>query len=308
MQGGWDKMMKIAKRGLAVLKDAGNGWLEHKAPRMGAALSYYTVFSIGPLIVIAIAVAGAVFGQDAAQNRIFDQLKQLLGGSAATVVQDAVKGASKPGSSVVATVLGVVTLLIGATGAFGELHEGLNTIWGLQVKPNASVKAFVVERFLSFTMVLGTGFLLLVSLIMTTALAVTGKWLSGALPGGEVLWQGINFVISLAVISLVFTLLFKYLPDIRIRWLESVVAGAVTALFFSLGKFGLGLYIGKAQVASAYGAAGSLIVLLVWVYYSAQILYFGSEVSRALAKELGTKVVPARQAELAPVVPAAARS
>ncbi len=289
--------MKTAiKRILRVAKDAGRGWSQHKAPRMGAALAYYTAFSIGPLLLIAIAIAGLVFGREAAAGEVFNTLQGLIGSSGASVVQKAIEGASKQGATIWASILGVITLLIGASGVFAELHQALNDVWSVQLEKKG-IWTTLRKRFFSLTMVLGVGFLLLVSLLLTTALGVVGRWLSHTLPGGEALWQVINFAISLGIVSLLFALLFKYVPDIKIGWREVLYAGVLTSLLFTIGKTLLGLYIGKGKVGSAYGAAGSLIVLLLWVYYSAQILYFGAELSRALAATWHARVEPARMAE-----------
>jgi membrane protein len=277
---------------LGVVKDAGEGWLTDNASRLGAALSYYTVFSIGPLILIAVAVAGLFFGRDAAQKQIYDTLSHFVGTSGASAVAEVVKSAAQPSKSVIATLIGIVTLIVGATGVFGELHSALNLIWKVEPKPGRGLWAFFRERFLSFAMVMGTGFLLLVSLLMTAALSALGSWLTDSLPGGAALWQIINFFIALAVVSGIFGLLFALVPDVRVPWKCVWPAAFVTGLLFSLGKFALGFYIGKANIASSYGAAGSLIVVVVWVYYSAQILYFGAELVRAHVAERHVEVQP----------------
>lgn len=279
----------------AVLRGTVDRWFDHKAPRMGAALAYYTAFSVGPLLLIAISLAGLLFGPEAARNEVFQQLRGIAGDDAARAIQDAVQGADKESTSILTSLVGLVMLLFGATGVFGELHDALNTIWGVEAKAQGLL-TILRERFLSFTMVLGTGFLLIVSLVLTAALGFLGKWLSSSLPGGEVLWQIVNGVVSFAVISLVFALILKYVPDIRVRWREMLVGGFVTGLLFSVGKLALGLYVGKVALASTYGAAGSLLVLLLWVFFSAQILYFGAELSRALTKAAGVEVKPRRTA------------
>jgi membrane protein len=296
-------MKAFFKRILAIAGDAFDGWVDHKAQRMGAALSYYTAFSIGPMLLIAIAITGFIFGQDAARNHVFEALRHEIGSSAATVVQEAVKGAAKPASSIIASIVGVIVLLFAASGVFGELHDAMNTIWGVKMKENQGLKNFIVERFMSFAMVLGTGFLLLVSFVTTAILSAVGSAMSERLPGGEFLWQVVNFVLTFGIITLLFASLFKYVADIRVRWREVLMAGAVTSLLFSLGKLALGLYIGKTGVESSYGAASSLIVLLVWVYYSSQILYFGAELARALTVAAKVKVVPARGAVEVDVTP-----
>jgi membrane protein len=281
---------------MAVVKDAFNGWSEHRALRMGASLAYYTVFSLGPMLLIAIVIAGAVFGREAASNQVFETLKDLMGPSGADVAQKAIAGASQEGASILASIVGGVTLLFGASGVFSELNQALNDIWSVTLR-KVGMWNTLRERFLSMTMVLGVGFLLLVSLLLTAALGVIGRWLEGWLPGGEAIWQVVNFIVSFALISFLFAAIFKYVPDIKVRWREVLIAGAVTSLLFSLGKLGLGLYLSKGAVGSAYGAAASLIVLLVWVYYSAQILFFGAELSRALTLAARAKVTPARMAD-----------
>lgn len=289
-------MKKLFRTIVAVMKDAFAGFSEHNAARMGASLSYYTVFSIGPLLLIAIAVAGMVFGREAAQNEVFDTLKGFLGASGADVVQNAVQSASKKSSSILATIVSVALLLVTASGVFAELHTAMNDMWGVKLKKSTIWRA-VRSRFLSMTMVFGVAFLLLVSLLISTVLGVVGKWLSETLPGGETLWQIINFGISLAIIAVLFAAMFKYVPDLRMRWREAFIGGAVTSLLFTLGKLGISLYISKGDVGSGYGAAGSLIVLLIWVYYSSQIVFFGAEICRAIVVAREAPVRPARMAE-----------
>lgn len=285
-------MKRRLKLALAIAKDAGDGWLTDNCTRLGASLSYYTVFSIGPLILIAVAVAGIFFGKDAAQKQIYETLGSFVGSNGASAVAEVAKGAAQTSTSVIATIVGILTLVFGATGVFGELHSALNSIWKVEPKQGKSIWAFFRERVLSFAMVMSVGFLLLVSLLTTAVLSAVGDWLSSHLPGGAVLWQVVNFVLSLFIISGIFGLIFKFVPDIHLPWKPIFPAAVVTGILFSLGKFALGFYIGKTNVASSYGAAGSLIVVVVWVYYSAQILYFGAELVRAQVADDHIQVEP----------------
>ncbi len=287
-----------------LLKETFSEWSKDKASRLAAALSYYTIFSVAPLLIIAIAVAGLVFGREAATHQIEGQVRGLLGEQGAQAIQTIVENASKTGAGVVATLVGVVTLLMGASGAFAQLQESLNAIWEVKPKQGRGVKGILRDRFLSFSMVLVIGFLLLVSLVLSAVLAGVGKYLAGILPISSVVMQIVNFGISFAVTTLLFALIFKVLPDAYIRWRDVWVGAAFTALLFSLGRFVIGLYLGRSSVSSAYGAAGSLVVLLVWVYYSAQILFLGAEFTQVFATRYGKGIVPKPNAErLGPVPP-----
>jgi membrane protein len=280
-----------------VLKKAGSDWMEDQAPSLGAALAYYTVFSLAPLLIIAIAIAGLVFGQEAAQGQIFDQLRGLLGEASGQAMHDMVQSANaKPATGIFATLIGVVTLLFGASGVFGQLQTSLNAIWGVEPKPGRGILGLVQDRILSFGFILVVGFLLLVSLLLTAAIAFVAQWFGGMLPGMETLAQILNFVLSLALITLLFAMIFKFLPDAKIAWHDVWIGAFITALLFTIGKFALGLYLGKSGVSSSYGAAGSLIVLLLWVYYSSQILFFGAEFTQVYANQFGSHVAPADNA------------
>lgn len=280
-----------------VLKRAGTGWVEHRAPQLGASLAFYSILSLAPLVVIVLAIAGWVFGADAARGELVGQIQGLVGEEGAKAIEEMIAHAQRPGSGAVATLLGAVTLLFGASGVFGQLQEALNAVWGVEPKPGRGVWGLLRDRFFSFTMVLGTGFLLLVSLAMSAALAAAGKWLGGLLPGMEAVWGVVNFSVSFVVIAGLFALIFKYVPDVRIPWRDAVTGAVLTALLFNVGKSALGLYLGMQSVGSAYGAAGSLVVLAVWVYYSAQILLFGAEFTRAYAEERGARIEPDQNAK-----------
>jgi membrane protein len=293
--------MKKLNEFWSLLKETANDWLEDKAPRLGAALAYYTVFSLAPLLLIAIAVAGFFFGQDAARDQIAQEIQGLVGEQGGQVVRTMLEHADKPGQGIVASVLGVVMLLVGAAGLFGELQDALNTIWGVQPKPGRGVWGFVKDRFLSFTMVLVMAFLLLVSLILSAALSA----LTHLFSRWEVLYAGfcLNEVVSLVVITLLFAVIFRMLPDAKIAWRDVWLGAGVTAVLFEVGKFLIGLYLGRSGIASAYGAAGSLAVLLIWLYYSAQIFLFGAELTKVYANRYGSRIVPADNA--VPVSPEA---
>jgi membrane protein len=264
-------------------KTAVRNWSGDFAPSMGAALAYYTVFSIAPLLIIAIAVAGLVFGQDAAQAGILDQARGLLGDNGAKAIEGMLASAQKPKQGLFASALGIVTLLIGATTVFAELESNLNRIWKVVPKKGSGLWNFVRTRLLSIGMVLAIGFLLLVSLIVSAFLAAWGKYWAGWFGEWETLLQAANFVVSVAIITVLFAILYKFMPHASVRWRDVWIGAFVTSLLFSFGKFLIGLYIGKSGMESSYGAAGALVVLLVWVYYSAQIFLLGAEFTRAQA-------------------------
>jgi membrane protein len=273
---------------LGLFKEAARDFGEDNAPRLGAALAYYTMFSIAPLLLIAIAIAGIVFGQEAAQGEVFAQMRGLVGDTGAKAVNEMVKGAAKPKTGVIATILGVLTLLFGASGVFGQLKAAMNTIWEVEPKEKKGVVGFIKDRFLSVAMVLVVGFLLLVALVLDTAISALGDFMGSRLPGGEAVWQAVQLVVSAAVITVLFAMIFRYLPDIRIPWRDVWYGAIFTAVLFVIGKFALGLYLGKKAADSSQGAAGALIVVLLWVYYSAQILFFGAEVTQVYARQRGS--------------------
>jgi membrane protein len=261
-------------------------WYEDRAQRMGAALAYYTIFALTPGLVIVMALAGFLIGPGA-ESRIIEQFRELIGEQGAQAIEATVRStrATTPGAAEIA--LALATLVVGLWGVFGELQDGLNTIWGVTPKPGRRIRDIVKERFWSFALVVGTGFLLLVSLVVTAWLAAVGTYVSYWLPAPAVALEAINSVISLAVITVAFALIFKLLPDVKVAWRDVWLGAAVTSLFFILGKFLIGLYLGKSAVASAYGAAGSLVIIVVWVYYSARILLFGAEFTKVWTKRRG---------------------
>jgi membrane protein len=285
------------KEAWAVLKQTGQEWVEDNAARLGAALAFYSVLSLAPLLVIVIAIAAAVFGEEAARGEVVAQIEGMVGREGAQAIQDMIAHAQKPAAGTVATVLGVAVLLFGASGVFGQLQDALNTIWEVRPKSGRGVWGVVKDRFFSFAMVLGTGFLLLVSLTVSAVLHALGEYLAGLMPGLESVWLVVNFLISFGVITLLFALIFKLVPDVKIAWKDVWVGAVLTALLFTAGKFLLGLYLGRGSVSSAYGAAGSLVVLVVWIYYSAQILFFGAEFTQVYAKRYGSQITPSENAE-----------
>ena len=279
-----------------LLKDTFREWREDGANQLAAALAYYTTFSLAPLLVLIIAIAGLVGGREAAQTQTMAQVQDLLGVDGRDFVEGMIENASQPETGLAATFLGAVTLLFGALGVFGELQNSLNTIW--EVKPKLArnwmdgVRRFVIRRLLSFTMVLGIGFLLLASLVISAAVSAFGEYIGTRWPLADFWLQLLNFVISFLVITLLFAMIFKFLPEIKIAWKDVWLGGAVTSVLFSLGKLLIGLYLGRSKVGNTFGAAGSLAILLIWVYYSAQILFFGAEFTQVYANRYGSKIVP----------------
>jgi membrane protein len=279
------------KRIWQLVKASVSAWIDDYAPSMGAALAYYTLFSIAPLLVIVIAIAGLVFGAEAAQGAIVAQLDGLIGREGAVAVQGLLKYANEPAQGVVATVVGAVTLLIGATTVFGELQSALDRIWEVPAAKKASgIWSLVRQRLLSFGMVLVLGLLMLVSLVLSAALAALGTWWGGFFHGWEVLLQVINFAVSFALTTGLFAAIYKVMPRAKIAWHDVWIGAVVTALLFTAGKFLIGLYLGKSGVTSAFGAAGSMVVLLIWVYYSAQIFLLGAEFTWVYAHESGSRI------------------
>ena len=275
-----------------VLKAAGADWVDDNAARLGAALAFYSVLSLAPLLVIAIAIVALVFDEQAANGQILAQMQGLVGKEGALAIQAMIENAKRPDAGIIATVLGVATLLFGASGVFGELQSALNTIWEVQPKPGRGVWGYIRDRFLSLTMVLGTGFLLLVSLLLSAGISGASQYLGDRWPGFGSVLHIANAGVSFLVVMLLFAMIFKFLPDVNVRWRDVWVGAALTALLFTLGKLLIGLYLGNMSIGSAYGAAGSFVVLVVWIYYSAQIMFFGAELTQVYAKRYGTKIVP----------------
>jgi membrane protein len=264
-------------------------WSEDKAGRLAAALSYYTIFSLPPLLIIILVIAGRFF--DDAEARFTAQINSLIGPTGGEAITAILENASRPSDSIIAAIIGVVTLLLGASGVFGQLQEAMNTIWDVPPQPKGGILEIIKDRFFSFTMVIGVGFLLLVSLIVSAALTSLNDIVTNVLPGLLFLAQLINILVSLAVVTLLFALLFKVVPDVDIAWRDVWVGALVTAVLFTAGKWAISLYLAKSAPASAYGAAGSLIIILLWIYYSAQILFLGAEFTQVYASRYGTQIV-----------------
>jgi membrane protein len=267
-------------------------WYEDRAPRLGAALAFYTVFALTPGLIFIIAIAALLLGQEAAQGQIIGQIQDLAGDTGAQAIRAAIESARGTGSGLLATGLGAVTLLFGLWGVFGELQDALNTIWGVTARPGRGVIEAIKQRFWSAAMVVGIGFLLLVSLVASAWLAALGKFFSRLLPLPAAALETANAVLSFVVVTFMFALIFKLLPDVTIAWRNVWTGAAVTAVLFTIGKSLIGLYLGRSTVASVYGAAGSLIVILLWVYYSAQIVFFGAEFTKVYSRRSGAVVVP----------------
>ena len=282
-----------------LLKEAFEKWSADKAPRLGAALSYYTVFSLVPLLVLTISIAGLVFGTEAAQQAIMTQIESLVGPQSAAAIKQMLEIAQRPSSGALASAIAVVTLLLGASGVFAQLQDALNTVWGVEPKAGRGLWGTIKDRLFSLMAVLGTGFLLLVSLVLSAALAAFGKMFQGRLPGHEGLLHLADLAISFGVITLLFAMMFKLLPDAKIAWRDVWIGAGLTSVLFTVGKFAIGMYLGKADVGSAYGAAGSLVILLVWVYYSSQILLYGAEFTSVYANRYGSRIVAVSNASAA---------
>ena len=267
-------------------------WYEDRAPRLGAALAFYTVFALAPGLIVIIALAALLLGHEAAQGQILTEVQDLIGSAGAQAIQAAIESARSAGGSLVATGLGAITLLFGLWGVFGELQDALNTIWGVTTRPWRGVIGAMKERFWSFTMVVGIGFLLLVSLAASAWLAAVGKFFAQLSPLPVAVMETANALLSFVIITLMFAVIYKLLPDVKITWQDVWVGAAVTALLFTIGKSLIGLYLGRSTVASVYGAAGSLIVILLWIYYSAQVVFFGAEFTKVYSRRFGSVAVP----------------
>jgi membrane protein len=270
--------------------------VDDRVPRLGAAVAFYTILSLAPLLVIATAIAGLLYGENAARGKIVADLTNYVGKQGAEAIQTMLANARTPSSGVIATVVGIATLLFAATGVFSEIHDAMNKIWDVQLKPGNGVLAYVKDRLLAFLMVLGVASLLLLSLVVSTSLSVLDKFFTGSItfPGSA---QALNSAVSFVVITLLFAMMFRVLPDVKLGWGDVWFGAAVTSLLFTIGNYLIGLYLGRTSVGSTYGAAGSLAVLLIWVYYSAQIFFFGVELTRVYADDQGRKIPPADNAE-----------
>jgi membrane protein len=271
-----------------LAKTSVRNWMEDFAPSMGAALAYYAVFSIAPLLVIAVAVAGLVFGQDAVQHEVLAQLEALVGAEGARAVEGMLQGARKPEAGAIASVVSIVMLLVGATTVFGEIESDLNRIWRAPKDVTTGLWHWLRTRLLSLGLIISVGFLLLISLVLSAALAAFGKLWSPWFGDMKVLLAAANLFVSLLVYAVLFALMYKLLPRVSIAWRDVLIGAATTAVLFSIGKELIGLYLGRAGISSTYGAAGAVLILLIWVYYSGQIFLLGAEFTRAYAQRFGS--------------------
>jgi membrane protein len=280
------------------LKKTINEWIEDEPFALAAALSYYTLFSLAPLLIIAISIAGFVFGQEAAQNRIVETIRGLVGQDSAQAIQGMIQSAGeKPRAGMVATVFGIIALLFGAGGVVGQLQTSLNKIWGVEPKAGQGVWGFVRQRFISFAMVLSVGFLLLVSLLVSALLSALTTLLGNVIGGLSIVSHAVDIAVSFGFVTLLFALIYKFLPDAKIRWKDVWIGAALTSILFTIGKFLIGLYLGSSGVTSVYGAAGSLVTVLLWVYYSSLIFFLGAEFTSVYAAEYGAGVTPSETAQ-----------
>jgi membrane protein len=276
-----------------LVKTAASRWNMHNVPRLGAALAYYTVLSMAPLLVLVVAIAGFAFGQKAAQGEIVYQVESLVGRDVAKIIQELLQQAHQPSSGITATVAGSITLFLGASAVFGELRDSLNLIWDYTNPKGSGLKGMLRFRLFAFAVVMMVGFLLLVSLVVSAMLAFLTSYLKGHFPIPPFLLVVLEPLISVAVITLLFALIYKYIPDIHVEWRDVWIGSVFTAVAFTLGKLAIGFYLGRAAVGSAYGAAGSLVILLVWVYYSSQIFFFGAEFTKAYSDWREDRTAPA---------------
>ncbi|MFT4061972.1 MAG: YihY/virulence factor BrkB family protein [Edaphocola sp.] len=296
-----DKMTKvkqIAKQYWTILKDAGNGFSDDKGMKLSSALAYSTIFSLPPMLLLVIVFGGAFYGQDAVQGKIFHELNGIVGATTATQIQDVIKGLQAAKGSMAATIIGAAALVMGATGIFVEIQDSLNMIWGVRPRAKKGFVKLVLNRLMSFSMIIGLGFLMIVSLIVNTLLLALSGYILRFFPYLPInLISVINTAVIFFVISFLFSVIFKMLPDVRIKWKQVWPGSFVTAGLFILGKWVIGIYISNNNTVSLYGAASSIIILLLWIYFSAAILYFGAEFTRAYIEYHGKTIEPNSYAE-----------
>jgi membrane protein len=284
--------MNLLHEGWQIVKEASLDWMEDKAAQLGAALAFYSVLSLAPLLVLSIAAAALFFGEEAARGQIVEQLRGLIGAEGAVAIEAMINSAQKLETGSLAAVLGLAVLLFGASGVFGQLQDSLNTIWEAPPRVGPGIWGFIRDRFLSFAMVVCVGFLLLVSLVLSAAIAGLGTYLGNSWPGLESVGHLASSAVTFVMATFLFALIYKVLPDVKIAWRDVWIGAALTAALFTIGKLLIGLYLGKSGIASAYGAGGSLIVLVLWLYYSAQILLFGAELTQVCARRYGSRILP----------------
>ena len=279
-----------------LITAAYSGWNEDNASRLAAALSFYAALSLAPLLIIVLGIAGFVFGREAATGQLVAEMRVFFGYQRAQIFQDIIASANRPASGLVSTIVGAIILLFGASGVFSALQDGLNTVWNVQRRGQRGLVGVIKDQFLSFAMVFGIGFLLLVSLVISALLSALGDNLFGGVTAPAIAVEIGNFILSFLFLTILFALMYKVLPDVEIAWNDVWFGAVITALLFSLGKLGLGIYLGRSTFASAYGAAGSFVVILVWIYYSAQIVFFGAELTQVYANSSGSRIKPSKGA------------
>jgi membrane protein len=291
-------IMEKKKSVWILLKTTAVQWFEDQPFQLSSSLAYYTLFSLAPLLIIVIAIAGLVFGQEAAQQQIVGTIQGMVGQQSAEAVQGMIQNASsQPNAGMISAAIGFIALILGAGGVVGQLQTALNTIWGVEPKPGQGIWGFLRQRFVSYAMLLGIGFLLLVSLVVSAVAASFTQFLGSHFGGAEVLAHGLDLLISFLLITVLFAMIYKYLPDVRIEWRDVWIGAALTSVLFTIGKVLIGLYLGRSGVSSTFGAAGSLITVLLWVYYSGLIFFLGAEFTQVYASQYGSGVAPAANAE-----------
>lgn len=276
----------------SFFKEIFDEWTQDGVAQLAAALAYYAAFSIAPLLVIAIVIAGYIFGQEAVEGQLVSQIGGFVGESGARVIQNMIASAYKTSAGIVATGIGIATLLFASSRLFFQLKKGLNEMWGVSTYVETGIWQTIKQRFFSVLMVLGTGFLLLVSLVVSSLISAAVGYFQNLTEGFDVLWQAVNFAMGLGVTTLIFAMIYKYVPDARVAWKEVGVGALFTAVLFTIGQFLLGLYLARGTFSSTYGAAGSFLVILLWVYYSAQILLLGAEFTQVYARRYGDTIQP----------------
>lgn len=293
-----DSMFVKLKVFWELLKETYDEWSNDNALRLGAALSYYMIFSLPPVLLIVIALAGFIFGEDAARGRIVEEIQGLIGRSGAEGVETMIRNAYKPEAGIIATIVGVVTLIIASTGVFAELQDALNTVWNVKPAEGRGILDILRVRLFSFIMIVGIGFLLLVSLVVSAGISALNDYVLQYQADliSKTLLQIINLVVSLAISTGLFAMIYKLLPDVRIAWKDVWLGAFFTSMLFTIGKFAIGLYLGNSDIGSSYGAAGSMAIILFWVYYSSQILFFGAEFTQVYSRRFGRTATPIRGA------------
>jgi membrane protein len=290
------RVKAAAAKAWTLLKTTVSEWSDDNAARVAAALAFYTLLSLAPLVILIIALVGVVLGEAKARAQIIQEVGSMVGPDGVRAIDAVVASASDATQGIVGSFIGLIVLFVGASGVFGELQYALNTIWGVKPRPRNGLMLLIRERIFSFAMVIAVAFLLLVSLVVSAVLAALGRFMADALPGGATLWQIVNTFASIGVITLLFALIFRVVPDVDIEWRPVWIGALVTAVLFTIGKQLLGVYLGKSSVASAYGAAGSIVALVVWVYYSSQLVFFGAEFTQVYARMSGGEIRPSRNA------------